>query len=56
MPKKDDRERRYRIYRDFHDKKIGVKQAEAQFRDLGLEQWEIDLYLYNDQTGPGDDE
>jgi len=55
MPKKDDRERR-RIYFEFEAKKISAKQAEAQFRDLGLEQWEIDMYLYNDQTGPEDDE
>jgi len=55
MAKKDDRERR-RIYFEFKNKEIGHKQAEAQFRDIGLEQWEIDMYLYNDQTGPEDDE
>ena len=29
-------------------KKIGLKQAQARLRDLGYEQWEIDLYTDGD--------
>jgi hypothetical protein len=36
----------------YKDKKISRPQAAAQLKDLGCVQWEIDLYLDNDQTGP----
>lgn len=35
-------------------KKIGLKQAQAQLRDLGYAQWEIDLFTDGD-TGEFED-
>lgn len=43
----------YAILTNYADGRISRKQAEAQLRDIGMtEQWELDLYLDNDQTGP----
>ena len=32
------------------EKKISYKQAEAQLRDMGMVEWELRLYLDDDQT------
>lgn len=40
------------VIQNYKAKKISHAQASAQLRDLGCEQWEIDLYLDNDHTGP----
>jgi hypothetical protein len=33
---------------DYQDKLISRKQAEAQLKDLGCDEWEINLYLDKD--------
>lgn len=32
----------------FSNKKISIRQVQAQLKDLGYEQWEIDLFLDGD--------
>lgn len=39
----------------YKDKKLSRKQAEAQLKDLGMVDWEIRLYLDNDQEDDEDD-
>jgi hypothetical protein len=38
------------ILENYQDKRISRKQAEAQLKDLGCVEWEISLYLDNDQS------
>lgn len=40
------------IIEAYKGKRISYKQAAAQLKDLGCAQWEIDLYLDNDQGEP----
>lgn len=47
---KDDKVRD--IVNAYKEKKLSFKQSVAQLYDLGLADWEIALYLDNDQTGP----
>ena len=37
------------IIEAYKDKRLSLKQAEAQLKDLGMEQWELRLYLDDDQ-------
>lgn len=32
----------------YEDGKLSIKQAEAQLRDLGMDEWEVRLYLDKD--------
>lgn len=36
----------------YWDKKLSHKLATARLKELGFEEWEINLYLDDDQTGP----
>lgn len=41
---------------DLKDHKISYKQAEAQLRDMGMDEWELRLYLDNDQDAIDDED
>jgi len=49
------RERTYSILREMENRNITMHQGKAQLRDLGYEDWEVDLFLDGDTTF-GDDE
>jgi hypothetical protein len=50
---KPEQRKHWPIIEAYKDKRISYRrQASAQLLDLGCEQWEIDLYLDDDQTGP----
>ena len=34
----------------YKDGRVSLKQTEAQLRDLGMEEWELRLYLDDDQN------
>ena len=39
----------------YQNKKLSLKQAEAQLKDLGMVEWEIRLYLDDDQEAEMDE-
>ena len=44
-----DKRKHWPIIEAYENKKLSLKQAEAQLRDLGCEEWEVRLYLDKDE-------
>lgn len=39
----------------YREKRISIRQAEAQLKDLGMAEWELRLYLDNDPESEPDE-
>lgn len=52
MPKESRQDKKDAIVFAYLNKEIGRKLAAAMLIDLKYEEWEINLYLDDDQTGP----
>lgn len=49
-----DKRKHWPIIESYQAKKLSLKQAEAQLRDLGCAEWEIRLYLDKDSDAIDD--
>jgi hypothetical protein len=52
---KPEQRKHWPIIEAYQDKRLSRKQAGAQLTDLGCEEWEVELYLDDDDGGLEED-